>query len=70
MIAADTTKEAHSNQKIDLPTVRWQVFRGTMDYLLRVWPYIVRIIHLGVADFSNAMEIARYFDSRYGTLVS
>jgi hypothetical protein len=37
VIAADTTKEAHSNQKIDLTTVRWEVFRGTMDYFLRVW---------------------------------
>jgi hypothetical protein len=37
MIAADTTKEAHSNQKIDLTTVRWEVCRGTMDYFLRVW---------------------------------
>jgi len=49
MIAVNTTK-GHSNQRIDLTTVRWEVFRGTMDYLLRgLVVYIVRIIHLGVA---------------------
>ena len=68
-IAADNTKEAHSNQKIDLTTVRWEVFRATMDYLLRVWSF-VRLMHLVVVNFSDAMEIAWYFDSRYGTLVS
>jgi hypothetical protein len=41
MIAADTTKEAHSNQRIDLTAVRWEVFRGTMDYFLRVWVLLI-----------------------------
>jgi hypothetical protein len=58
MIAANTTKEVHSNQKIDLTRVRGEVFRGTMDYLLRVWSYIVRISHL-VLLISNAIEIAQ-----------
>jgi len=65
MIAADTTKEAHSNQKIDLTTVRWEVFRGTMDYLLPgLVFYIVRLIDLRLCYFSNATEIDGYFDSR------
>jgi len=58
MIAADTIKEAHSNQRIDLTTVRWEVFRGTMNHLLRrLVVYIVRTIHPGVADFSRPSRL-------------
>ena len=69
VIAADTTKEAHSKQKIDLTTVRWEVFEEPWIISSGFGLYIVRIIHLGVANFRNAMEMAQYH-RRYGTLVS